>query len=69
MTTWEPASDADKHTIRLLIDHLRRAGIPLPTLPATARNPDLADLTKRDAGTLTTRLRDALNDTDPTRRT
>ncbi|MGH7133893.1 MAG: hypothetical protein ACREJO_18340 [Phycisphaerales bacterium] len=69
MTTWEPASDADKQTIRLLIDQLRRAGIPLPTLPATARNADLAGLTKRDAGALTTLLRDALNDTNPVRKT
>lgn len=69
MTTWEPASDADKQAIRLLIDQLRRAGIPLPTLPATARAENLVGLTKRDAGSLTTLLRDALNDTDPTRRT
>jgi hypothetical protein len=62
MTTWELATAAEKQTIRAMIEKLQRADRPLPPFPATAAAPDLANLTKRDAGTLTTLLREALRD-------
>ncbi|MBX3358069.1 MAG: hypothetical protein KF745_06550 [Phycisphaeraceae bacterium] len=63
MTTWEPATEAEKQAIRHLLDQLRRAGIEPPPLPASALSAsDLADLTRRDAGPLTTQLREALRD-------
>jgi hypothetical protein len=62
MTTWELATDADKRQIRALIDELRKAGRALPPFPATAQAPDLQGLTKRDAGVLTSLLRQAKED-------
>lgn len=58
MTTWELANEAQRQEILLLLDQLRRAGIEPPTPPASARSADLSGLTKRDAGTLTTLLRE-----------
>jgi hypothetical protein len=60
MTTWELATDAQKQEIQLLLRELRRAGIELPPFPGSAAKPDLDGLTKRDAGTLLTQLREAL---------
>ncbi len=60
MTTWELATDAQKLEIQLLVRELRRADIALPPFPVTAGKPDLDGLTRRDAGTLMTQLREAL---------
>ncbi len=64
MTTWELASDTDKQIIRLLIESAMRMGAHVPPLPRSARESDFAGLTKRDAGTLITLLRETLKDVE-----
>jgi hypothetical protein len=50
--------------IRHLIERLVRMDSQIPPLPSSGRGPDFAGLTKRDAGTLTTLLREALKDAE-----
>ncbi len=64
MTTWELATEAEKREIRRLVGLLRRAGVQLPAFPATARGEGFHGLTKRDAGVLTTWLREAAGERD-----
>lgn len=59
MTTWAPATKGEKRELRRLVERLRRAGVPLPAFPATARGEGFEGLTKRDAGVLRTQLREA----------
>lgn len=62
MTTWEPASEAQRREITLLIERLQRAGVDLPPMPPSATNANLTTLTKRDAGKLLTHLREIRNE-------
>lgn len=64
MTTWELASEAEKRELRRLVERLRRAGVELPEFPATARGAGFEGVTKRDAGVLRTRLREAAAELD-----
>ncbi len=59
MTTWELASETQRREITHLLERLQRAGFQPPALPPSATTADLAALTKRDAGTLLTQLREA----------
>ncbi len=62
MTTWELASDGDKQEIRGLREIVARAGGVVPDAPASSQNENLVGLTKRDAGTYITLLRETLRD-------
>lgn len=64
MTTWELATEAEKRELRRLVDRLRKAGAELPAFPATAQGAGFEGVTKRDAGVLRTRLREAAAEVD-----